>query len=289
MKTLAKESFLTFYGYTLPNREYVTLFAVPFKHIRGVIEIFSTLREYGLLKSFSVKRMNWIKIFSTNPKYFDFRNGNWRVNWLNLYSNPGILEDCAPIYTNIKLDEVDILILKELQKDPMQSISSIARTIGVDPKTARYHYTQHILKNNIILGYVVNWYGHVDACINHQMASIALEISDVDPSKLETLIHGLEKIPFISFVAFSEENNTLLSYTFMPSAYYMSTLFHIVHKILSPEMKYDVHTIDVASSQSFSIPYEKFSKDRWVFNKYTILESILETVEKSSKNVRMIV
>ncbi len=283
MRTLAKKGFLTFFGYSLPNRDYISLFAVPFKHVRGLMEVLYTLKDYGILDNFSVRKMDWIKIFSTNPKYFNFKDGKWRINWSNLYPNPGILEDCNPLHAGTKVDDLDILILKELQKDPMQSLSSIAKTLGVNPKVIRYHYTNHILKNNIILGYIIHWHSHIDTCINHQLASIAIKVTNLTPKDVYSLLQALERIPFINFVAFSREKNSLLSYTLMPSSHYMDTLFYIVHQVLSPQMSYDIHTIDVASSEAYSIPYEHFSNGKWVFNKYVILESILECIEEITK------
>ena len=283
MRTLAEKGFLTFFGYSLPNRDYISLFAVPFKHVRGLAEVFSTLKEYGILNDFSLRKMDWMKIFSTNPRYFNFKDGKWHIDWSNLYPNPGILEDCSPLHTDTKIDDLDILIIKELQKDPMQSLSSIAKTLGVDPKVARYHYTNHILKNNIILGYIVHWHSHIDTCINHRFASIAVKVTDLALKDIYPLLQAFERIPFINFVAFSKEKDTLLAYALMPSSHYMDTLFYIVHHVLSPKMNYDIHTIDVTSSKVYSIPYEHFSNGKWVFNKYTILESILECVEEVTK------
>jgi Lrp/AsnC family transcriptional regulator for asnA, asnC and gidA len=92
------------------------------------------------------------------------------------------------LFTNLFIDEVNIQIIKLLNKDGRRSYASIANEIGIAPSTVQQRANALIEKGLLVIKGLV----HPDDVGGFVMAMIALE---ADGSKLFQITNTLSKMP----------------------------------------------------------------------------------------------
>ena len=162
--------------------------------------------------------VNYTHIFTAKPnfiKYFDVERGRFNYlwkEWINKINE--ILEAKLPQelkhypifkveYEEKPADWIDVLILKELEKDAFISFKELSERIGIRTWKVKYHYDKHILAKGIIKGIrpkllymdITNAY----TCI------IIFKNEEVEEYKLKKLIDFLIELPFVFAIGLSSD------------------------------------------------------------------------------------
>ncbi|MFQ5871558.1 MAG: AsnC family protein, partial [Candidatus Geothermarchaeales archaeon] len=162
LEALAKIGYLTYHGQVLPHGKFVVAHCIPARFYDDYRKFLEGLVDVGILKSFAMNRLDFLRHLSMKPEFFDFKRRKWKIPWDRL--DPGearVPHIISEPRTEPLADKVDLFILKELQLDCTRSLAAIARKLGMNYKTLRYHYLEHVAQRNLIDKYVVRWQGTV--------------------------------------------------------------------------------------------------------------------------------
>ncbi len=92
--------------------------------------------------------------FNPKTKTWDFDWDGW-VQEIETENTdlPHVLAE--PRAFPVKADEIDVFILKELEKDATVSFKRLAKRLGISPQLVRYHYYNHLIDRDLLKGFEV--------------------------------------------------------------------------------------------------------------------------------------
>lgn len=150
---------LIYLARTLPDNTTYAQMGIPFGEERKLKEELDSLSESGVIESYSMQEIEWMRHLSFNPKFYNFKDGKWEFDWRDLEQNreplltPYIVEGQTSM-----IDYKDVLILKELRIEVPRTLSKLSETLGLDQHNLRYHYKNHA--RNAIQGYYLRLNPH---------------------------------------------------------------------------------------------------------------------------------
>ena len=247
-------------------------------------ELEEYLKEAARFKAFS----NYLFFWTTNPlfdypcfSWYDFDKKQWRFRWdewvkeaLNSSEKlPEVLEE--PKNYLVLVDESDLLILKELEKDATQSFRKIAKIIGITPQSVHYRWYNHIVKRKLILKYYTSFQPY------------PLQISDFyyfiikfqSKKTLAKFSNSLNKKPFVTNCAKVIGKNVLVMGVNVPKMEFpnlISSLNSLYMEGLIEDFLYV--RLDIMSHERQTISYEFFKNGEWSYKHQKKLRDLKELV-----------
>jgi len=279
LETLAKIGYLTYYGPVLPHQMFVVVHSIPTKFYEQYWKLLEGLVDVGILNSFEMSSLDVVRHMSMKPEFYDFKRKRWKIPWDELdprdVTVPHVSSEPR---TEPLADKVDLFILKELQLDCTRSLAAIARKLGINYKTLRYHYLEHVAQRNLIDKYLVRWQGTVTKDVRNQLMVLALTIrglGQVERNEVERVFHSL---PFTLLDAFSSEDNLYMAQVIMPSNQYADTLDYVRMHTSGYKGRMNVYIID-PTAPAFTLPYELFDIEKgWIFDYHETLQVVEKVV-----------
>ncbi|RLF14030.1 MAG: hypothetical protein DRJ97_06985, partial [Thermoprotei archaeon] len=206
LDALARTAYLTYYAALVPQDEYVALASVPVDledQYRNLLEL---LISSNILHSCEVYPLDEVWKISADIKGFNLMNG------------AEVIEDIEPCKKHARrsirlkrpdcvepsVDKIDLLIIKELQKNPLQPFTQMAETLHVREHVLRYHYRAHIVSGGLIPRYMVTWSPR-EGFLRGDYIGVLLLHRSIDEDVLESVGGILRSIPFSSFEGVCEE------------------------------------------------------------------------------------
>ncbi|MGC9086372.1 MAG: hypothetical protein ACP5IT_09295 [Thermoproteota archaeon] len=272
---------LTYYARTLPDGAYETMFAMPYYQTRLYEVFFERLVEERILNSFEISPLDYVQSVSLRPEYYDFKKGEWKIDWDNLVpmgirlSNE---EAFAPRRDLVKVDFIDLLIVHEMQRNAFFRINQLQKSLNINSKTLRYHFTSHLVKNKLIAGYVVTWRGFKRG--NEKITGVMIKVRNVLPHEKQQLEEISLKIPFSWNYAYSGKEKTFYLMLFIPSEYYTILLSKITDSLTKFNDRVENVLLDYKRVNSFTIPIALYDRELndWIFNEpkaLTVVQTVL--------------
>jgi DNA-binding Lrp family transcriptional regulator len=155
---LGEISYLFFEGKVIGSSRYVGLFAVPFRFKKKYSDILSYLKQQKKISDFQVYDAKWMRYPSFRPEFYDFDAKKWNVDWKRVEMTQGESGVTSiDVNREAQVDYLDVKILKAMQENPTVSLAKVAAEIDANPRTLRYHHSEHVTKGKFILNSNVRW------------------------------------------------------------------------------------------------------------------------------------
>ena len=274
LDVLGRRAYLTYYAGLMPHDEFIALVDLPVNMEDRYRDLLHELANAGVLDSYELYPLDEVWKTSTDVRYFDFNRGAWALNMIVPDEEVEVGERTTVIRRadceEPSLDKIDLLIVKELQKDALQPFTQMAETLGVDEATLRYHYREHVL-DRIISGYMVIWHPMGSLSRGDSMGLVLL--SEVDEGMFARMSSILAKIPFSRFEGISIERALYVLIMEVPTSWLASTLRLIRDARLPRGAEFTF--IDGLRIGNFTIPYELYDGEaRWTFDKKSVRDEV---------------
>ena len=266
---------------------YIAYFAFPAKH-KKYLETY--IEEAASLKLISKYLFFWI----TNThfpcisfEWYDFENGEWNFHWdrwvTEVVNAPEQIPDTIrdPESYEIKADKIDLLILKELEKNAMQDFRKLAKIIGIAPQRLHYRWHNHILKRNLIVQYTTNFKPYPFVVSDYYM----FVINFVSPNALAKFCNASSRKPFIISYAKAIGKNSLIVAIQIPKLEFpnlINALNSLYKKNLVENFVYV--NIDLLSHERQTISYEFFENKKWNYNHEEKMQWLRKVANTNSKS-----
>ena len=259
--------YLVYYARIIPHGHYTVQFALPEGSTDVCRTFLNHLVDLGIIRRFSLERVGWTRHLSMNPKYFNFDSGNWEIDWRKIEAERTPTEKPAEFHHKADVDKADMLLIKELQKDSIQSIIDIARKVKIHPKTLRYHYHAHVEHRSLIRGYLVRWMRDIESTRAHSIFFARFVFRDLDDLELKTVRTIVLKLPFIWAEDWLDETRSYIAGIFIPIEYYAEVLNYVSKQVGKLSHKMSLEIIDPFTASLFTVPYTMFEQERgWLLN-----------------------
>ena len=155
---LDEVSYLFFEGKVIGASKYVGLYAVPFRFKKKYGEMLAYLKQQNGIEGYQIYDAKWLRYPSFRPEFYDFDAKVWNVDWKRVDMTQGESgATSVEIDRDAQVDYLDVKILKAMQENPTVSLAKVAAELHVNPRTLRYHHSEHVVKGKFILNSNVRW------------------------------------------------------------------------------------------------------------------------------------
>jgi DNA-binding Lrp family transcriptional regulator len=144
------------------NRESCfAVYTIPVGYEPRFEEFLQEIKNLNIAKNI---RFYWTSNFQYShvvDKWFDLDKFEWVFPWgswiTEIENSPAKLPQTLAVPENFKncADKIDVLLLKELEKDAAASLNEVAEKLGISPQLVHYHYEKHVLKKGLLAGFQV--------------------------------------------------------------------------------------------------------------------------------------
>ena len=261
--------YLRYYTYLLKERKFLTIFTVPPKYSNDFIAFLDSLKSIQIIDDYSVKKLLYMRVLPFRVDSFDFKRGVWKQNWFeNRFSIPEIYED---VNISSKIDKIDLLILKELEKDAFIKYIDLARKLKLTRQTIKRHF-EHVVK--AIYMYAVMWVPRW----NPDLVSAPILVKALDVEEARSAIIN---VPF-TYAEIRTIDDEYLGLALAPSIGLYKMIKYIGERVKIESLDF----LDMENTLSFTIPYNLFNERSGWLNPYEPgIEKIMEKIELLSGRV----
>jgi hypothetical protein len=292
LREMHEVCFLTYHARELTGAGYATRFAVPFNLVPEWEGYMEGLRNAGILDSYSTKKIDWRRLLSFQPSYFDFHNEEWVIDWEQVKKNslmaapPQQPMEFTPSDGSINVDWTDLAIIKELQKDALSQLSEISRSIHVNEKTVGYHFRKHVKKLDCQI--CVRWLAGSSPQEKRKVALILFEFSELTKQQIAHCRAVFNNFPFAWSESGNDDDGLYLAEALIPLLQLPQSMSYIRRELFEEYSSSTVAYLDPSSDMAYTIPYFNFSKEEcgWFFNREKARQAILKfipTLEASQR------
>lgn len=145
------------------SQGYVGIYTIPAERTGEFEQFLNELKNVGVARNVQHIWTTSLRRVNLTGTWFDFASEKWSFEfeeWINEILGqsdelPYTLKD--PEEFPILTDEVDIFILKELEKNAVVSFSELAKRLGITPQAVKYRYSK-LLRLKLIEGFEIHLY-----------------------------------------------------------------------------------------------------------------------------------
>jgi len=247
-------------------------------------ELETYLDEAVRLKVFSHYTLYWTTNFcevAPNFNWFNFERKEWHFmwqEWINEVLNASqtlsqrLLD---PKGYPIMVDETDLLILKELEKNGAVEFTQLGKVAGTTPQSIRYRYHKHVVKRKLIADYEASIFPYPlqvsDMCsfvINFENEKVLAKFSNT-----------LHNKPFVLSFAKVIGQNSLIVHVYTPKLEFphlIESLSHLTRENIISNFFYV--TLDILSFKRQTVAYELFKEGTWRYNQRNNIEELKKSI-----------
>jgi len=217
--------------------------------------------------------------------WFDFQEREWNFRWQEWVEEilsaseklPEFLKD--PEEYPITVDEIDLLILKELEKDGTVEFTKLADTINLTPEGVRYRYYKHIIEQNLIVDYDIAIFPYPPQISDMYSFIIAFE----NGNALAKFANSLQNKPFVASYAKVIQENSLIVHTYIPKMEFPNLIESLNYLAEEKLVKDFFHvTLNFTSFKRQTVSYKFFKGGTWIYDHQRNLEELREIIECKS-------
>jgi hypothetical protein len=269
---LDRMSYVVFVGKNIGANKYFCLTAVPFRLKKKYIDSLELLRQEELVESYEYKELYWMRYPPFRPEFYDFDEREWKMDWNRFDMSTG---EIGPSFISVNRDSavdlVDLKILSTMLRDPTTPLAKTAKDMSVNPRTVRYHHSEHVVKYNFILSNNIRWVrplqeGNPGGVM--QAVVLARRLDEEGMSKVRKFCNSL---PFTWLEAGSEDRD-YLAVVDVPLTEFQKCLQQVEMHLMQVGEAYEVIILDASKTRPLSIPEEMFEERRG-WRLYTEAES----------------
>lgn len=275
LERLAKVAFLTYRSGLAFEPWHAAMFAVPVSLSDEFHAFLEKMIQVGVLKSAKIERLEWTRHPELKSRYHDFSSRTWMIDWNEINTQddppPSSLATSEPL-PRPDLDIVDTLVITELELNSWRNFAEIARKLGINETTLRWHYRNHV--SPIISSYYVRWL----PVASHELTKVIgliCEFNDLSRNRLAKIRHLFNIFPFTWYEG-GRNDGYYHTHSGIPAEHLIESLRFLRSNLkeLVPEWK--TYALDISTSYWYTTPFENFKKEEgWSFDQKKALNSVL--------------
>lgn len=265
LRGLNDVGYLTYFSKLVPQGGYNATFALPRGTTDQHKEFLARLEARGILRSSTLDEVLVERHKVMDPRFFDFRSGRWEVEWDRVAKQDPLPLRAGPKPKAQDLDNYDLLVIKELQKDSLQHLTGIARKLKVHQKTLEYHYRTHVQKWRLIPSYRIRWTQDTAKKLRHSVATTLLTFHGLSNREFAEIQAAVSKIPYL----WSEhllKSDSYIAVVHIPVADIIKVTAYLNRASPNLTSKVDIGFVNPSEAASFTIPYQMYQKGEWNFD-----------------------
>jgi len=253
------------------NEGCIAVYTIPVNHGDDFGSFVGELEDSGVARTTQVFWSTCFHYVHLKPNWFNETSKSWNFQWDRWTEEvskhrgqlqlPDTLRD--PDEYPIKGDRTDILILKELEKNPLIRMTELAKRIGISQQLAAYHYLRHIQEQNLIESFEVSFpYFEKNAS---DLFVFTFEFNNYD--SFARFASSLLDKPFARGLGKILGKDALIAHLYLPRAEFrkfVDILSKLIRAGSLANYSYVIQDPEKDSRQTIS--YEYFKNKKWTYD-----------------------
>lgn len=244
-------------------------YTIPEKYCAKFEQFTQKIRELGVAKTSNLFWSTCFQPGSLTAAWFDEEIGEWGFNWESWIKQvenestdlPFSLKD--PDRFQNYADQIDIIILKELEKDATKSLQDIADMLNISLQKAFYHYRKHLIGKKLLEDFEIFIYPHNSAQCD--MYFFFFTFSNYET--MAKFANSLLDKHFVRYIGKILNRNEILAEMFLPRdkfRMFVDKLSLLARMNLIENYDYIIMDLKTGQRQTFS--YEFFKNGKWLYH-----------------------
>jgi DNA-binding Lrp family transcriptional regulator len=241
--------------------KYLCLYGIPFRFKKKYTESFEELKRSKLIEEFEMTELYWMRYPPFRSELYNFETKCWNVDWKRIESatqEAGVTS--FTVNHDPKVDDVDIKILKYLKEDPTFGLAKVGKEIGVNPRTVRYHHTEHVVKGNLIIGNNVRWTWPLQQGKGGEIMQVMAGFKGLEQDEVTVVRKLFNKLPFTWVEGGTEGGKDYFAFMDIPILAFHECVRFIETSLGAVRSKLEMSILDSAKTQYMNVPDEMFDK-----------------------------
>jgi DNA-binding Lrp family transcriptional regulator len=259
---LDEMSYIIFSGKLMGTNKYFCLCALPFRFKKKFNGVLEGIRTKGLIEDYEIADLAWMRYPPFRVEMYDFEGRAWKMDW-NRLGLP--LKEVGPSFLSVNRDSVvdyiDLKILKAMLVDPAIPIAKAAKAIQANPRTVRYHHTEHVMKGRFILSNDIRWVRPPQDGGVEKLIQAVIIFRKLDQAAAEKVRRFCNNLPF-TWLEAGTEDRTYLALVDIPINIFQESIREIESHLRTQGDNYEVIMLDPSGTRPLDIPDEMFDKER---------------------------
>lgn len=243
-------------------------YTIPVENCAKFERFIQGIKELGVARNSTLFWSTCFQPSSLTACWFDEKIGEWSFHWEDWIKQvqdestnlPFTLKDPDRFHNHA--DQIDMIILKELEKDATKSLQEIANMLGISLQRAYYHYRKHLFGRKLLEDFEIFLYPHDAARCN--MYFFFFTFSDYE--KIAKFANSLLDKHFVRYIGKILNRNEILAEMFLPQdefRRFIDKLSLLARMNLIEEYDYVIMDLNTGQRQTFS--YEFFKDGEWLY------------------------
>jgi DNA-binding Lrp family transcriptional regulator len=258
------------------------IYGIPPTHMEEFHRFIKQIETLKIAQSASLFWSTCIHEVPLTDEWYDHESERWVFKWDQWIEDiegqgtslPRTLIE-PPSYPQ-KADEIDIFILKELEKDATCSMRHIAELLGVSEQTIHYHFKNHIIEKELIEGYVVHM-PHFEAVSE----SYCFTCNFHSEKEMAKFARSFEGKPFVRSISKIIGRNALFIHIYLPRREFRGFTDSLSELIRNDHLvDYNYAVEDLSRKQAETIPYQSFNNKSWIYNHNEYMKKLQEVSQQ---------
>jgi hypothetical protein len=263
--------FVVSYAKSVPDGSYVVNLSVPRERSAQVKNFLNYLAEKGMFTKVDLLDFDWLRNIPMRAEFYDFNTGRWDFDWASRAARDFKAAAYMPSPPG-KFDSIDLLIIKELQMDANRSMKEIADRLKINYKKLAWHYNTHVVQNNLVKGYRINWMGtgydyKIDKALHRKHRYLFVDLFVRGTSDYERAVLG-KKFSQLPFLWAEAGGANYFAEVAFPLDYVVEGFQFLEEALAGLKDRFRMLLIDQINSVAFTLPYKLYDQARkqWMFN-----------------------
>lgn len=264
----------------------VAEYTIPTGHEDELEQFLKETKKLGITRNLQVF---WTTCFHGVPptsNWFDYESETWNFKW-NKWTEEIPAEETAlpktlvdPPAWPIKVDKIDVLMLKELEKDPTISFVKLAKMFDLSPPAVKYRYNR-LLQRDLIEGFQIFFFPFGRTAT--EMMFFAFDFNSQE--QMAKFASSLIDKPFVNFVAKVLGRKALISQLYLTKKESKKFRDHLTKLIKQSFLRTYIYTIqDIERTKRQTFSYEFFRDGSWIYDHKKHIRDLQDLVKQFHDN-----
>jgi len=251
------------------NEGCVAVYTIPSTNTNDLETFVKQLEELGIANHTQISWSTCFHYVHLRTKWFDKASNTWNFQWDEWLKEipksgtelPITLRD--PGEFPVKGDKTDMLILREMELDPLVRMTDLAKKIGISQQLAAYHYLKHIQTEGLIESFEIS-FPYFDRASSDGFVFI-FEFDSYE--KFAKFASSLLDKPFARGLGKILGRNALIAHLYLPRIEFRSLIDALSTLIKSKALSNYSYVIqDPRKAVRQTVSYEYFKNKKWVYD-----------------------
>lgn len=251
-----------------PIQGYVGVYTIPVDHTDEFEQFLNEVKSIGVARSVQHIWTTSLQKVNLVGTWFDSASEKWAFQWENWVNEipsqstklPYTLKD--PEQFPILTDEIDMFILKELEKNARISFSGLAKRLGITPSAVRHRYRK-LLKLDLIEGFEV----HLLPFETMRFEAFYFVFTFENHEKYAKFATSLLDKPFVVSLGKIRGQNSMIAFLKVPLQEFKKFLKALSKlRAMGWLQNYSYVHLDLYKAKRETFPYQYFKQKSWIYN-----------------------